>query len=329
MRSWSVFLLLMVLWGSGAAQTLPPEQTVRPAKWDVAHGVVFFGIGVQSHAHPPIRAYNFDNSQRGADLDIVKDFPAAEQVIVLDVAAGQNESSVLSVVLNYGHKVLRHVLLTYDGNGTLRSVWDTEPYLIEAVTTDDEGAVFAFGDKLLGQDGSASYPLITQFDSAGTVVRRFLSSNMFSDGAESIGSGFGPDHAEPVVMYRDHRLYVYAAASNEVLTCDVDGTFIRKVRVEDIKEKVAHEKKTSVGVMRAEFMDDNHVVLDLYDYIPSSHTEIMPPKAYLVNLTTKSYRKIELPNLSELHPSGKGLGLILATTADGRAFFQQYAIPVN
>jgi hypothetical protein len=225
--------------------------------------------------------------------------------------------------------VLRHVLLTYDRDGTLRSVWDTEPYFFEAVTTDDQGNVFALGDKLLGQGGSAPYPVITRFNSSGGVVRRFVSSNTFHDGAESVGSGFELDHAEPVVMYRDNRLYVYATGSNEALICNLDGTIIRHVRVEDIKQKVAREEKTSIGVMRAEFVDDNHVILDLYDYIPSENTEIMPPKAYLVNLTTKDFRQIELPNLSERHPFQKGLGFVLATAREDHSSIQLHEIPEN
>jgi hypothetical protein len=171
--------------------------------------------------------------------------------------------------------------------------------------------------------------VITQFDSSGRVARRFLSFDIFSDGPESVGSGFNLDHAESIIMDRDHRLYIYAAGSNEALICNLDGTIIRKVRVDDIKEKVAREEKTSIGVMRAEFVDDNHVVLDLYDYIPSENAAIMPPKAYLVNLSTKDFKQIELPNLSELHPFKKGLGVTLATTQDNRSSIQQFEIPEN
>src|SRR5271169_6644267 len=72
------------------SQQIPLDQIGRSTRWDGTHKVLFFGAGI---IKTPIRAYA-NGIRRGSDIDIFKDFPGIKQVIVDDISAGPNGSTV-------------------------------------------------------------------------------------------------------------------------------------------------------------------------------------------------------------------------------------------
>jgi hypothetical protein len=290
---------------------------------------VFFGRGLLKPGSLPIRSYNFDGSQRGQDIDIFKDFPGVQQVVVMDISAGSGETVILSAVLNYGTRTIRHVVLTYDSNGVLRSTWDTEPYFAWAIAKDDKGHVFALENRVDEKRGTKPYPLLGEYDSSGALIRQFLDSDVFREGSAAIGNGFELDRAASSLTFQDHKLYIYAAGENEVLVCNSDGVIIKRERLDYLRHEIAEADKASIGITQVVFADDARVIVNAYDYIPAENMEKMPPNTYLVDLTTRRYSTIEGPqNIEGLGVAG-GTVVMLAGTADRHASLKSYPLPTN
>lgn len=324
MRLWLTTVAIVVLSTGCAAQSFPPEQTVRPERWDSAHGVLFFGRGVLGRNSLPVRSY-LNGSQRGSDIDIFKDFPGLQVAVVIDLAAGPNGTTVLSAVLAFGSKTLRHVILTYDSGGALRSSWDTEPYMAWAIATDEKGDAFSLGDRLLGKSGSKPYPLLREYDHSGDVVRQSLYSNTFHAGPQAIGPGNGLDYIYPSLTFRDGKLYIYAPVENEVLICTVAGGIIRRERLDNVRQRIVEaDKVESAGIEHVEFIDDRHIVLDLEEY--SSGPITMPRTAYVVDLSTKHYSLIQRSEGAQFIGTRNGKLLMLTPSPDQHPVIKSYSV---
>jgi hypothetical protein len=287
------FLLvgMALLASTGMAQNIPLEQSIRNAKWDRAHQVLFFGLGVL-HRGLPIRSY-FNSMQRGSDIDVFKDFPGVQRVLVFDAAAGPDEITVLSVNLNYPGNVIRRLLLTYDGGASLRSIWDTEPYEALAITTDEMGDVFSLGP-LLGSQRSKPYPLVNEYDANGNVVKQLLYSNVFHEGPQAVDPGVGDDAIYPSLSVRGDKLYLYAPVEREVLICTVAGAIVtREGLAATVQAIVKEDKVESAGITNVAFVDDAHIALQIEEH-PTADI-VTQPKVYIVNLSTKAYSLMDRP----------------------------------
>src|SRR5271169_6226038 len=145
MRNLLLILAVAIMMAIGCqSQQIPPDLLLRSTRWDGTHKVLFFGGGVIATKETPIRAYA-NGMQRGSDIEILKDFADIEHVIVNDISAGPNGSTVIAGVLQFKSGIIRDVILTYESSGALRAIWATEPYYNVAVVADDYGNVFALG----------------------------------------------------------------------------------------------------------------------------------------------------------------------------------------
>src|ERR1700730_4148792 len=92
------------------AQAVDP--TGLPA-WDSTNQVLFFGYGVEPAGL--VRGYE-GVRQRGADINIFKEFPGLQEVIVDGLTAGPDDTTLIAAILTYeGHHV-RRVILTYNSS---------------------------------------------------------------------------------------------------------------------------------------------------------------------------------------------------------------------
>jgi hypothetical protein len=169
------------------AQTIPNDQAWRPHRWDAAHGVLFLGKDVVLRkTGPPLRSYSSDGSQRGADINLFKDFPDLEKAKVDDFAAGPAGTTVIAAELIYSPRLVNRSLLTYDLAGALRSAVDIAPYWAEAIATDEEGNIFVLGESEDEREGDPPYPLLIEYDPSGNILARAIYSNVFKDGSDAI-----------------------------------------------------------------------------------------------------------------------------------------------
>src|SRR5208283_6795 len=177
----------------------------------------------------PIRAYA-NGIQRGSDIEIYKDFPDVKQVIVDDISAGPNGSTVIAGVLQFGSGNNRDVILTYDSSGALGSTWDAKQYSNVALVADDNSSVFALGSPS-DDERNARYPLLTRYTPDGGVADQGLSSANFREGSDAIDDNDLMTH--PILMLWQDKLLVFAPTANEVLVCTLSGTIVTRSSLRD------------------------------------------------------------------------------------------------
>lgn len=235
----AVFMVIVAL--TCAAQDITDEPS-RPMVWDGTHGVAFFGTGGVSPSNLPIRSYTADGTKRTSDINIFKDFPGLQQVVVDDAGAGPDDVTVIAAVLNFGESKLRHVILTYTRSGELAKVWDTAPYYPDAVAVDSDGSVYALADRLdVGTD--SVHPLLIHYSADGKVIQQGLPSSKLAGGGMSVDSTIEPgaNYSRPVLTIQHDRLLIYAPTSREIVICDRSGEVSRVIPLAPILEQVAKE----------------------------------------------------------------------------------------
>src|SRR4029077_12267517 len=143
--SYIVLLALAILPGSqAAAQEL---KSCGIPRWDSTNEVLFFdgcsGGGV-------VRAYA-DGHQRGADIDIIKDFPGIQDCYVVRSTAGPDGTTLIAPILNFGTNAnIRQPILTYDSLGKMLKSWDPAPQYVEAIAySKEDDALFILGERSL------------------------------------------------------------------------------------------------------------------------------------------------------------------------------------
>jgi hypothetical protein len=321
------------------AQTIP-DLAWRPHRWDAAHGVLFLGKNVMlRRTGRLLRSYRENGSQRGADIDLFKDFPDLQEASVDDFAAGPAGTTLIVAELIYSARLVKHSLLTYDSAGALRAVVDIAPYSAEAITTDEQGNIFVLGEREDAREGDPPYPLLIKYDPSGNILGRAIYSNVFKDGSDAIqffgflGPGEGMVSAS--VMLQGGNLYVYAPDQNEVLICAVDGKIVRRAKLDDVLSNVARADKVHrAAIADVAFLDENHVVLYLTEYVKPDDPQVvdianMHTAAYWVDLTSKKFKLI-LEGEPGLNPGFLGIsGNQLLTLARGQRGFeiQSHALP--
>lgn len=248
------------------SQQIPLDLLGRLTRWDGTHKVLFFGAGIIPTKERPIRAYA-NGIQRGSDIEIFKDFPGIEQVIVDDISAGPNGSTVIAGVLQFGSGNNRDVILTYDSSGALRSTWDAEPYWNVAVVADDNSNVFALGSRSDENERNARYPLLTRYTLDGGVADQGLYSTNFREGSDAIDAIDDNDlMAHPVLMLWQDKLLVFAPTANEVLVCTLSGAIVTRRSLREVLLAIARtDNVAEASIHELMFADETHVILNLIE----------------------------------------------------------------
>jgi hypothetical protein len=183
------------------------------------------------------------SSGRSVSIFPLKDIPGATYIDVWDVSGAPTGDILVAAILGYGpHNVkpvpIKSLLLTYDATGTLRRVWDVQPYHHHRVAGDAVGNVFALGDGRAGD-----YPLLIKYSPTGEILREFLSSGLFSanDSVVDMNSANG----EPKLFVKNGRLYVWIAAIRELYTFSLDGALLSSTSLSDGVQHMADETGSS------------------------------------------------------------------------------------
>jgi hypothetical protein len=224
------------------------ESSLRH-RFDTTHGVLFFRRGfLLQKSSSPLCSYNGDGTQRGADINLFKDFPGLEKASVDDFAAGPVGTTLIAAELIYGPRHVKNLILTYDSTGNLRAAINIGG--AEAVTTDEQGDIYVLGEDNDPSPLNSKHPLLVEFDPSGRIISSFLDESTFKTGSHAI-EDFGPadEMVSASVMVSDGKLYIYAPSEKQVVICSLDGKILRRAALEEVAVKIARADKVNRAVI--------------------------------------------------------------------------------
>jgi hypothetical protein len=255
-----MFLLTAVIALSGVpaiAQGLDP--TGWPA-WDSTNQVLFFS---SSSPGSVVRSY-VDARQRGADIDIFKDFPGVQEAYVDSITAGPDGSTLIAVTLEFGNRNVREVVLTYDSSGELLKTWDPTPQYVEAIAySKDDDAVFVLGGRTLPPGPyAANYPLVIEYSRDGRALKTMAPASLLRDREYSFN--LGGQNGQPLLRITKDHIYFYASTNHEVVMCDRDGRVLAYWNFTDVINKISTENGYHlVQTHQIDFAENGDLVLEL------------------------------------------------------------------
>lgn len=254
---------------SAVAQSLSP--TGLP-EWDSTNQVLFFSSSAPGSV---VRAY-VDSRQRGADIDIFKDFPGLQQAYADTITAGPDGSTLIYATLEFGNRNVRGLILTYDSAGQLVKSWDPAPQYVEAITySEDDDAVFVLGGRDLPPGPYAhSYPLLTEYGRDGHAVKTMVPASLLRDREDSLNSS--GQNGQPLLKVTKDRIYLYAPTNREVVMCDRDGIVLAYRSFRDSIEKIATEDGYHlIQTHQMDFAENGDLVAELLLWNDDNNTSLM------------------------------------------------------
>jgi hypothetical protein len=274
LRAIRLFFLLLLGTGSILYSRQAVAQGLNPtgfAEWDSTNQVLFF---VNGHPGSPIRAYT-DYNQRGADIDVLKDFPGA-QAALWSVTAGPDGSTLIAVTLDFGNRNVRDVILTYDSSARLLKTWDPAPQYIEAIAySKDDDAVFVLGGRDLPPGPYAhNYPLLIEYNRDGRVLKAMAPASLLRDRENSFNSS--SQNGQPLLRVTKDRIYFYAPTNHEVVTCDRDGIVLAYRSFSESIEKISTEDGYHLEqTHQTDFAENGDLVAELLLHNDANNTYVM------------------------------------------------------
>jgi hypothetical protein len=263
LRAIRFFSLLLL--GTGA--TLYSPQAVAQAlngtgleEWDSTNQVLFFVNGLPGF---PIRAYT-DSHQRGADINIFKDFPGLQEFYGTSLTAGPEGTTLIAATLNFGGQNVREVVLTYDSSGQLLKTWEPAPQYADVIAySKDDDAMFILGDRDV-QNGPdpPDFPLLVEYSRDGHVLKNMVPASTLK--GPRVPFDQNGEIGQPALKVTKSHIYFYAPTNREVVMCDRNGTVIAHRSINDIVEKVStQDGNYLVQTHHVDFSDDGEIVLEL------------------------------------------------------------------
>lgn len=309
-RPFLLFFLVMGMAGSPiptAAQALipPPDEL---SQWDTTNQVLFVGYG-GLHPGSLIRGY-VDTRQRGAAIDVFKDFPRLQEAIIDGLTAGPDGTSLIAAVLNFGDRKIRRVVLTYDSAGHLLRSWDPAPQYAEAIVyTQEDDAVFVLGDRDVPDGPSApDYPLLVEYSREGQVLKGLVPAHTLKDRADSFDQG--GKIGQPALRVTKDRIYFYAPANREAVTCDRNGVVLAYRNIGELVDKISvQDGYHLIQIHNVDFSADGNIVLELL---------LGDPRGYALDVFRIN---IETGEAVPVHKAFNGTGLFFMGVKDGHYLY--------
>jgi hypothetical protein len=179
----------------------------------------------------------------------------ATYIDIWAVSGSPDGGVVISAILGFGPRnsrpvPVKSVLLTYDATGTLRSVWNIEPYHYHSIAADSNGNVYAFGHT---DSDSKDYSLLIKYSPAGQILGEYLSSRLFSNGDK-----VAIDHhnGENVIFIKNDHLFVWIAATQEMFTFSVDGSLVSRTSLSSALTNMANSTDSARANVLEELRSD-------------------------------------------------------------------------
>jgi hypothetical protein len=223
---------------------------------------LFFGDGSETPG-THIRGY-VDTHQRGADINLFKDFPGLQGAGIDGLTAGPDGATIIAVTLNFGGHNVRSAILTYDSSGRLVQTWDPAPQYADAIAySREDDALFVLGTRDVPEDPDPpDYPLLVEYSRGGQVRKSMVPASTLLDGTDSFHQG--GEVGEVTLKVTKDRIYVYAPTDREALIFDRNGVVLAHRSVSGIVEKFAADAGFHLAQIHAlDFTDDGNLVLEL------------------------------------------------------------------
>ena len=258
------FVALLFL-AAGLALDCTPSaaQSLIPAGWpiwDSTNQVLFF---TSSTPGSVVRGY-VDAHQRGADIDIFKDFPNLQEVCADSITAGPDGSTLIYAILEFGGRNVKELILTYDSAGRLLKTWDPSPQNIEAIAySKDDDAIFVLGGRDLPPGPYApNFPLLIEYSRDGHVLKTMAPASLLKDRQYSFNSR--GQNGQPLLKVTKDHIYLYASTNHEVVMCDHEGVVLAYRNFSEAIEKVSTEDGYHlVQTHQIDFTEEGDLVLEL------------------------------------------------------------------
>lgn len=206
----------------------PFPDSGRPGMflWDAANTSLIFYRDVADNKTPGIRCYQ-DGLHAGTLIIPSAELPENKGLDVWTATGLPNAGVVASAVVHVGPKKVQYLLLTYDALGDLQRVWDVSPYHHQSLASDEEGNVYAFGERIdVSSNSAQDYPLIIKYSPAGEILAEALPRSLFasgttvSDGSDAIG--------DPQLFVVSQQLVLFVPATSEVFYLDRNGKLMSR-----------------------------------------------------------------------------------------------------
>jgi hypothetical protein len=144
-------------------------------------------------------------------------------------------------------KVFKSLVMTYDGTGSLRKLWDVYPYHHHHLTIDIEGNLWALGTK---DTTKKDYPLLIKYSPTGKVLGEFLPASQFPMGDAVVESG--SINGETRLYAVGNEIMIWFAPSLELVRLAANGDIKRRSSWASLLRTIAESKGdyvTRVGAL--------------------------------------------------------------------------------
>lgn len=275
LRAAHFLALLSLPIGSTLCCTPAAAQSLHPTGWpvwDSTNQVLFF---TSNSPGSVVRAY-VDSHQRGADIDIFKDFPGLQEVYADSITAGPDGSTLVYAILEFGSRNVKELILTYDSAGRLVKTWDPSPQNIEAITySKDDDAIFVLGGRDLRPGPYApNYPLLIEYSRDGRALKAMAPVGILKEREYSFNMGGQNGH--PLLRVTKDRIYFYASTNHEVVMCDRDGVVLAYRNFSDAIDKISTEDGYHIiQTHQVDFAENGDLALELLLWNDSNNSYLM------------------------------------------------------
>ena len=221
-------------------------------RWDDANRRILSYRSQTSGAEYAVQITSIDPREHAVKINVLKEFPGASQAVLVGVAPSVDQSVVVACRIAYPKHsqagALKELILTYDSTGKLIKVWDVAPYEPRAISSDESGNLYSLGIRF-DANPPADYGMLVEYGPDGKVVREMLPASLFPAGVDPTES---TDIGPRSISVSGGRIYVYAAALDEVLVLDRSGNILNRFRVRsffrDLAARNHYAARALIGV---------------------------------------------------------------------------------
>lgn len=262
-------------------------------KWDSAQDRFVIFRDARNSSLPAARVFSKDAGQ-SIGLYPLRDFPGTQFLDVWDAAVTPGGGAVIAGILGYGVPgvkgiPLKSMLLTYDNAGALKKVWNVEPYHDHLIAVDRDGNIFALGDA----NEPEPYPMLVKYSPDGKVLAQFLSTSLFTKGAEEIQSGSRNGESEMFIV--GDKLFLWLAPTEEVLQYSLDGKLESRIRLNPTLKRLADQTISSrISVRHLTVLENKDFLLDV-NFWPLKSAPPIPVSPGLVRISADGDAATILP----------------------------------
>lgn len=201
--------------------------------WDTVQDRLIAYRDVDQPGVPALRLFGKDGTSY-AVIAPLGDFPEARSFIIWGVAGTPDGGVAVAAIVDYGNHTVKSLVLSYDGAGTLKKLWDVHPYHHHRLAVDREGNIFALGER--GDRRDSNYSLFVKYSPSAKVLREFLPGTSFPMGDDVVGTD--GDTGEHQMYISGEELVLFLAPTRELLHFTLAGELRSRVSLDPALDKI-------------------------------------------------------------------------------------------